>query len=180
MTNENLHHTESHQLTNVADIKKFMLAGKAIFTLESIRTGKWLTYQIKKKIFKKDINGESVEIIFYFVSVLTGPENETSYTYLGTISSNFVVKLTAKSKIDESAISFKALSFFVSLLRNDELHKEIKVYHKGVCGKCGRALTTPNSLISGLGPICRGYDKLTVAKTRKRKIQKINRMLLRV
>ena len=28
------------------------------------------------------------------------------------------------------------------------------VYHVGKCGKCGKKLTTPESILTGLGPTC--------------------------
>ena len=154
---ENHQIDDKHQLTNVDDIKKFILAGKATFTLESTRTGKWFTYRVNKKEFKDD-RGE-VEKTFYFVSLLSGPQNDSDYRYLGTISTNFYVRTTKKSKIGKDAISFKALNFFASYLRKGELHDEINIYHEGVCGKCGKKLTTPSSISVGLGPICFGYDK---------------------
>ena len=30
------------------------------------------------------------------------------------------------------------------------------VHHEGKCGKCGRPLTVPESVKTGLGPICSG------------------------
>ena len=171
---------EIHKLSKIEDIKKFMLAGKATFTLESVRTGRWFTYQIKKKVFKKEVNGEDVENIFYFVSILTGADNESSYTYMGTINTNFYLISTKKSKIGKDTLSYKALNFFTSLLRTGKLHEEINFYHKGKCGKCGRTLTTPESVSTGLGPICFGYNKnkLSISKTRKNKIQKLNKKIM--
>ena len=157
-----------HQLTDVNNIKKFILAGKAIFTLESTRTGNWFTYKVNKKEFKNRETGE-VEKIYYFVSILRGPRNDSDYTYLGIINPKFYVNTTSKSKISNDSISFKALHFFVSYLRKGELHDEINFYHEGVCGKCGRKLTTPSSVSVGLGPICRSYDEpKKVSNIRKR------------
>ena len=172
---ENHRIDDKHQLTNIDDVKKFILAGNATFTLESTRTGKWFTYKVTKKEFKDD-RGE-VEKTFYFVSLLSGPDNDSDYRYLGTISPKFYVNTTAKSKISKDAISFKALSFFVSYLRKGELHNEINIYHEGVCGKCGKKLTTPDSVATGLGPICKGYDNPT--KVEKKSVRNIRRILKR-
>jgi len=30
----------------------------------------------------------------------------------------------------------------------------VEFYHSGNCAKCGRKLTTPESIKNGLGPIC--------------------------
>ena len=64
--------TEGHKY-NVAD---FMVAGNAIFTVTSKKTGTRFTYRVRKG---KD------ESAPYFVSVLTGSDNESDYRYLGTI-----------------------------------------------------------------------------------------------
>ena len=156
ITFENLHTEEKHQLTDVNDIKRFILAGKSIFTLESIRTGKWFTYKVNKKEFKNRETG--IEKTFYFVNILRGSSNDSDYTYLGTINPKFHLNTTKNSKISIDAISFKALNFFMTFLRKDELHDEINFYHEGICGRCGRRLTTPMSVSIGLGPICAGYD----------------------
>jgi hypothetical protein len=31
---------------------------------------------------------------------------------------------------------------------------ELEVWHQGSCGKCGRPLTVPESIASGIGPVC--------------------------
>ena len=127
-----------------------MIGGKAIMTLESKISGRWFTYRIKKA--KKD-----EEKTPFFVSVLTGVDNESAYTYMGTIFNNdkLSFKLTKNSKIGEDALSYKAFNFFFNYLMNNKLHEDMRVYHRGVCGRCGKTLTIPESLIDGLGPECK-------------------------
>jgi len=163
-----------YKLENVEDIKRFIIAGKSIMTLESKRTGRWFTYRIKKA--KKDEDKSP-----FFVSVLTGNDNETAYTYMGTIFNNdkLTFKLTKNSKIGEDALSYKAFNFFFNLLMNDKQHEEICVYHRGICGRCGRILTVPASLITGLGPECRGLVDKPATEVRKKKLQKINHKLVK-
>lgn len=141
-----------YKLENIEDIKRFIVGGRAIMTLESKRTGRWFTFKIKKA--KKDEEKSP-----FFVSVLTGSDNESSYTYMGTIFQNdgkLKFSLTKNSKISKDALSYKAFSFFFNLLINDKLHEEIIVYHRGLCSVCGKSLTQPESLKSGVGPICSG------------------------
>lgn len=139
-----------YKLENVEDIKRFIIGGKAIMTLESKTTGRWFTYKIKKS--KKDENSP------FFVSVLTGNDNESSYTYMGTIFKGEKLKftLTKNSKIGESALSYKAFNFFFKLLMNNRIHEEMSIYHLGLCSVCHKKLTTPASLKSGIGPVCEG------------------------
>jgi len=166
-----------YKLENASDVKKFIIGGKAILTLESTKTGRWFTYKIKKA--KKDDEKSP-----FFVSVLTGGDNESAYTYMGTIFNNdrLSFKLTKNSKIGEDALSYKAFNFFFNLLiNNDKLHSEMNVYHRGICAVCGRPLTTPESLIIGIGPICDGRlgKPIEIKKVRKKKLQMLNRKLVK-
>jgi len=140
-----------YQFENVEDIKKFIVGGNAIFTLESKITGNWFTYKIKKM---KDADEKSP----LFVYVLTGSDNEGSYTYMGSIFNygKLIFKLTPKSKIKQDALSYKAFSFFFNLLMLNQIHKDMGIYHKGICAICGRTLTTPESLKNGIGSTCAG------------------------
>jgi hypothetical protein len=131
-------------------IKEFVFAGKATLTLESAITNKYFTYKIVKS--KKDD--------LFFVSLLTGSDNETNFNYLGTIFNRKDFKLTKKSKITTTADSFKAFDFFFKCLDKNFVHASLNVYHSGTCGRCGRILTTPESINRGLGEICANIKKL--------------------
>ena len=164
-----------YKLENVEDIKRFIIGGKAIMTLESKTTGRWFTYRIKKA--KKDEENST-----FFVSVLTGNDNESAYTYMGTIFKGEKLKftLTKNSKIGDSALSYKAFNFFFNLLLNNKVHNEMSIYHRGLCSVCGKSLTTPDSLKSGIGPVCEGrVGKTDIKEVRKQKLQKINRKLVK-
>jgi len=149
----NMNKENIYKLENIEDIKRFIVGGNAILTLESKRTGRWFTYRIKRA--KKDD-----ETSPFFVAVFTGNDNDTSYTYMGTIFDNGKLnfKLTTNSKIGEDALSYKAFSYFFKLLSENKLHEEISIYHRGICGRCGKRLTTPESLKNGIGPFCVGIS----------------------
>jgi hypothetical protein len=138
-----------YRIYNIEDIKRFLIGGQATITLESKKTNRWFTYKIKSH---KD--NESI----FFVSVLTGTDNESNYTYIGTIFNNLALlpkfKLTKNSKISETSSSFVAFNYFFINLINNRLHPDLAVYHNGVCCCCGRTITTPESLKTGIGPFC--------------------------
>lgn len=138
-----------YKLESVENIREFLTGGNAIMTLESKKTGNWFTYRIKRA--KKDDENSPL-----FVSVLTGQNNESAYTYMGTIFTNhkFNFTLTKNSKITEDALSYKAFNIFFNLLMKDKVHGDMNIFHRGVCARCGRTLTTPESLINGFGPEC--------------------------
>lgn len=127
------------------DIKNFMFAGKARFTLENTSKGTHLTYRVSAC---KDKPG------LFFVSVLTGSDNTNSYTYLGTIRDG-VYEHGRKSTISASAPSAKAFTLFYTLVSKQyPFPPSLAYHHEGRCGRCGRVLTVPESLRSGIGPEC--------------------------
>lgn len=127
-------------------IRQFILAGKAFFTLQNKETGNRFTYKVSK------LDDETKDM--WFVSVLTGSDNDNSYTYAGIIANNRF-KLTKKSKLTLEAVSVKGFNWlWNTVVGNNELPEKVEFLHAGKCGRCGRTLTTPESIESGFGPIC--------------------------
>lgn len=140
-------HTHSHQLTTAEAVRTFALAGKARLTLVSEATGHRFTYRIKRSEDGK----------VHFVSLLNGPDNETAYTYLGFIRDGRYDH-GKKSKIGADAHSNKAFAWVMgNILERDRVPEKVEVWHEGRCGRCGRALTVPESIESGIGPECRKH-----------------------
>lgn len=135
-------------LQNIEDIRNFVFGGNATVTLESGKSGKHFTFKVKQS--KKDDDTSP-----YFVSVLSGPDNYSNYSYVGIInSSKTEFKLTQKSKVSTDAISYKAFNYFFLQLITGKLNEDLHVYHSGKCGRCGRKLTTPESISRGFGSEC--------------------------
>lgn len=134
-----------NQLKN-SDIKKFIFAGNSTFTLLNTTTNNRFTYKVRKS---KDND-------IFFVSVLTGSDNISNYTFIGFIKNNKFF-YSKKSRISVEAVSFKAINWFFNHINN--LPSIINVLHEGKCGRCGRKLTTPESINRGLGPECSGLVK---------------------
>ena len=130
----------------ISKIKRFITAGKALFTLANEETGNRFTFKVSKR---KESNKD-----MFFVSLLNGPDNYSNYMYVGTIfDKNF--RLTRNSKVTQAAPSFKAFKWLWSMINGDnQLPEQIKIYHKGKCARCGRRLTVPESIESGFGPHC--------------------------
>lgn len=144
---------EIHQLSDT-NLLSFILAGNATFTVTNESTGNRFTYRIRKAGYGTTTFKDSD--VFY-ISVLTGSDNTSSYQYLGTYfngtSKTYVH--SGKSKIGISADSNRVLTwFFNHFIKNTSKYPTVKVYHSGKCGKCGKKLTTPESIESGLGPHC--------------------------
>lgn len=121
---------------------KFIFAGNAIFTIRSKKTGTRFTYKVSKA---KDSD-------IWFVGLLSGPDNNADYKYIGIITSDKKFIRTKRSKVGYEAPSFKGFNWFFNHLHNYQ--EQAEVYHEGRCGRCGRRLTVPESIESGFGPEC--------------------------
>lgn len=147
---------KGHKLNN-EDAIKFIFAGNSTSTFLNTRSDNRFTFKVKKA---KDSD-------LYFVSVLTSPD---IYTYMGTIS-NGLYKHGRKSTIFDTAQSVKVFEYVLKNLMKLSLPSFIEIWHEGKCGKCGRTLTVPDSIINGLGPEC--YKKITKEEKRDLIINKL-------
>ena len=127
----------------------FILAGKSIFTIRSLKTGARYTY----KVSQKQTEGRPP---VWFVKLLAGPDNTSDYVYIGMVNNEKQFRLTSKSTMKEDSLPVKAFDWFVSLLARSVTPQNVELWHVGRCGRCGRLLTVPESVALGLGPECAG------------------------
>lgn len=128
-------------------IKSFVHGGKAIFTLENRFTGNRFTYKVSQK------KGGDI----FWVSLLNGPDNTSNYRFFGTIfPSGF--KHSPNGKIGEDAKSVVVWKwFYEKLMSGGEFPLQFEFHHSNRCGRCGRLLTTPDSVSTGFGEECRAH-----------------------
>lgn len=141
--------TISAMLKTAEEIRSFALAGNAYLTLVSKTTGVRYTYRVRQPAPNKP----------HFVRVLTGEDNTSHYTFLGSIIDGGY-RHSPKSPIRIMAPSNYAFDWFWHGI-NDPGHREkvlkqLEVWHEGRCGRCGRLLTVPESVAHGIGPECAG------------------------
>lgn len=142
--------------------RQFVTAGKATFTLElpaSYREAHGLKPHYTYKVRFKKGDGRFGDT--YFVSLLTGPDNEASYSYLGMLDPNTgSVRTTAKSCMGGDSLPVRLLNRALSLVWAENTapltDAGFSLHHEGKCGRCGRKLTVPESIVTGLGPECAG------------------------
>jgi hypothetical protein len=139
------------ELKTKNDIDRFIFAGKAIFTIRNNDTGNRFTYRLMKV--------EDADV--FFVSVLTGSDNNTSYSFFGTIFDKTRFSLSKnKSRLDindpKHMMAIKTFQWFFDTLISitKPFPSQVQIWHEGVCGTCGKKLTVPESIDIGLGPIC--------------------------
>lgn len=129
-------------------VAQFMTAGNALFTMRNANSGVRFTFKV---------TGADDKPGLHFVSVLTGPQNTSDYTYLGIlVDGGKAFRHGKKSPIGADAPSTKAINFLVNdaLATGRKLPPALEIFHEGRCGRCGRCLTVPESITSGFGPEC--------------------------
>lgn len=155
------------QLRTPATLRPYVLGGHGRLTIVSRRSGQRFTFALGRSDDKDDAR--------IFVKVLTGPNNGADYSYLGTLwtkPSEWNRRTYPPRYVHgkKSAISAQAPSnrcaewLFDRVVRgNDEelaaLLEQADVFHEGRCGRCGRPLTVPASIETGLGPVCAAKEE---------------------
>lgn len=124
--------------------KRYILSGKATFTLidkspdrEGGGSSRY-TYQVVRP--RKGLP--------HFVRLLTGPDNTSNYTFIGTIFDG----LTWRPKV--AGAGSKLFGLMWRFASRGEWPEWLEIVGNGKCGKCGRMLTTPESVEMGIGPEC--------------------------
>lgn len=130
-------------------IAKFALAGNATLTVRSIATGTRFTFKIQA----------ATSPGVWFVRLLAGADNTGDYRYIGFIRERRFHHGGRKSFAKAEAPSVVAFGWFCRQALfpsqlSQQLADKVEVWHEGICGRCGRKLTVPESIESGLGPDC--------------------------
>lgn len=135
----------SRSKLETTDIQTYVFAGNAIFTVLNPLTGNRFTYKVRC------LENEDGSFSPPFVSILSGQDNNDNYTYIGFIRGSEFIHAGQKTKVSRDAPSVQA---FIWFLHNIKDPQPAEVWHEGRCGRCGRKLTVPDSIQSGLGPVC--------------------------
>lgn len=145
--------TDGRQITNPADILSFITGGRAVFTVVSKTSGERRTFRVAAP---KDAQpGDALR----FINLLTGPSNETDYQYIGllTRAGEELVTRAKRGELPSQPLNIvswlvKQVQLAVRGLPNTLDRAEF--WHEGKCCRCGRRLTVPASIESGIGPEC--------------------------
>ncbi len=143
--------TPNSPRTNHSIGQDFILAGAAIFTLVGSSTR--FTFRVTRKDPEA---GSRYTQPTYFVGLLTGSNNDTDYSYLGLLDPvTGYVRLTKNSRMKLDAPAVKAIQWALpKVWARTPMPPAFAIMHEGRCGRCGRTLTVPESIISGFGPDC--------------------------
>lgn len=147
------------ELSSVEAVARFALAGQALLTLENEKTGARYTYRLERARAREEGQDEGARPIF--VSVLVDSDNTSrrSYRYVGLVWTNGPRPTYrhggAKAKIGADAPSARGAEWLLGRIASGQaIPAPMRLWHEGRCGRCGRTLTVPSSIASGLGPVC--------------------------
>lgn len=126
----------------------FFLAGKATFTVSN--GSEHYTYRIHY------VAGTEKYPESWFIMLFTGRSNQDNYTYMGKLDPETgSLDLTRAARYRDDSLPVKVARWALSLCwQGKPLPKGYTIQHSGSCGRCGRQLTHPDSLATGLGPEC--------------------------
>jgi hypothetical protein len=131
--------------------REFILAGKSTLTVGNPNGQHW-TYRIAHK----PACGQYAET--WMVLLLTGSDNENDYSYLGLTGRGGLLRTTAKSVASDNSMAVRVLRRVLACVwaghAEDITASGWTLDPMGCCGRCGRALTTPESCRRGIGPDC--------------------------
>lgn len=156
--------TPTGQLIYPGEIRRYILGGNSCFTLVNTHTGERRTYKVKSATRNREANWSTgnQDRSTYFVSFRSGPGDSFSdYSYLGMLVQGgdgaYRLKETSKSKARKGSVAFNLIDFAWHAVEVAcRVPSWLEFYHEGSCCMCGRKLTVPESIASGIGPECEG------------------------
>lgn len=129
---------------------KFILAGNSEFVLYSTKTKGKFEYRMTRKNSR-----DKEDSYIYFLNTKIDGE----YMYAGVIwfdekTQEFKFGQGKNGRVDYRHLNIRSLLFVLNKLNSGGIPQYCEVFHTGTCGRCGRKLTTPESILTGLGPEC--------------------------
>ena len=128
----------------------------ATATVVNEATGNRITLRFRKpKMTDKDkAAGRDEGTLPVFVDVMDGHDNESHFSFVGTLrGGRLALSAKAKAKQADAKRAKVILDWTLAAAERENL-RTVRVLHEGCCGRCGRKLTVPESIDSGLGPEC--------------------------
>jgi len=145
--------SQGARMTDPEQVRRFLLAGRAVVTVRQGDGRRW-TFKVKGK---QEIAGGPQSFLksgpsVWFVSLLAAPGD---WVYVGMIPKpEEQMRLTKKSAFNGQTRVVTVWDSLWAAVLNGRMPEGVEVWHEGQCGRCGRALTVPESIAMGLGPEC--------------------------
>lgn len=123
-----------------------VLTHNGVFTVRSTRTGEHRTFRVRTQPDDSSFApGKRV------LSLLVGPDNGNDYKGFAFVDENGVYVWGSK-RTDQ----YLKLAKMLEKLAEHSAAGRVEVFASTRCRVCNRTLTTPQSVESGIGPVCEG------------------------
>jgi hypothetical protein len=124
------------------------------YTLNSRRTGEHRTFRIHTQ--PKDAEFAPSQRI---LGLLTGPDNESDYSGFAFVDDQGIHVWRSKRGGDALFEQYAEMLWSLTLdAGHSQWAENYQIMLDGRCVRCNRRLTTPESIRSGVGPICEGRE----------------------
>lgn len=131
--------------------KAYLFAGRAVFTVSNAKTNEHFTFRVRQRASKFNPDQHVFFISIKDVAVQYG------YAFLGMLNErDGSIKATGKAQYHPGQKPYDVAAWATkTVVAGKMIPDNYKIEHAGKCGRCGRALTDPESIKSGIGPDCR-------------------------
>ena len=129
--------------------KPSLLAGRARLTITNPAPGRWIKLHMKR--LKDKTTGKPGNC--YFLSIALLGDGDMGYRYAGAFFSDTGNFKPARDLAQDPNLQ-RVTDWVLRAVRNPELLSTCEIEHAGKCCSCGRTLTHPESIGTGLGPEC--------------------------
>ena len=116
-------------------------------TIRNPKTGGHRTLRVRTETWNKGKDNESTHRV---VSLLTGSNNEADYTRFGFVADDGTVRVWKKYR----GTAFDQYGSMLNHQKRWESNHGLEFLFATTCRVCNRKLTTPESIESGIGPVC--------------------------
>lgn len=150
-------HSAPRPNLNPMALTTLALAGRAVLTFRNNVAGTHFTARIKQKRDKKD---RKVKLPAYHVELSILQDGVQRYRYAGMIFTDqpqirLWVSRDLNSANENDARLIAIFRWLVAAIQNPmPLRGRVGLFHEGHCCHCGMPLTHPESIYTGLGPVC--------------------------
>lgn len=128
---------------------EFITGGHATFTVKSNRTGAHLSYRVLHMR-----RGARIMPNAFAIQELRGPDNEHDWHAHGVLLQDGALPNGDPRWTTRNGPL--GLTWVVHRLQAVSSPPPFEIWHAGACSRCGRLLTHPESLRTGIGPTCAG------------------------
>lgn len=131
-------------------ILEFLLGGKCECVICNTKTGNKFNFRI-------NVSENNKNMFFVYANI----DGKKAYAGYIKIKDNAISYIQGnKGVLSENDLPIKALLYVIRHYKT--LPDSVEVLHVGKCSRCGRRLTNPESIHTGLGPACFKKVKLSV------------------